>query len=178
MADRSLRVWDLKSGVCQRILEGHTDEVNSLTISPDGLRIISGGKDKSIRVWDLKKGDCLRTLEGHTKPVRTLAISPQGHRLISGGSDSSIFVWTLNWDYVFPEPVDWDEGVRPYLEIFLTLHTPVGLDGLSRYGKPIWNEDDFQRLLVELGYRGYGYLRQDGVQRKLEEMAAARGQNG
>ncbi|MCD4674242.1 MAG: hypothetical protein K8R77_16380, partial [Anaerolineaceae bacterium] len=83
-------------------------------------------------------------------------------------------VWGLDWDYEFPDLVDWNEGVRPYLEIFLTLHTPYGPDGFTRRGKPTWTEEDFQQFLVELGCRGYGWLRPEGVRRKLEEMAAGR----
>jgi hypothetical protein len=68
--------------------------------------------------------------------------------------------------------MDWDEGARPYLETFLTLHCPYGEDGVSRVGKPEWSEDDFQQLLTELQYRGYGWLRPEGVRKKLEEMTA------
>ena len=59
----------------------------------------------------------------------------------------------------FPEPVDWDEGVRPYLEIFLTLH------------KGKWNEDDFNKLIHELvSMRGYGWVRPVGIRRELEKI--------
>jgi WD40 repeat protein len=37
------------------ILEGHTDSVSSICISPDGKKIISGGNDKTVRVWNLDK---------------------------------------------------------------------------------------------------------------------------
>lgn len=35
-----------------RHLAAHTDDINSLVISQDGHRIVSGGHDKTIRVWD------------------------------------------------------------------------------------------------------------------------------
>jgi len=39
-------------------------------------------------------------------------------------------------------------------------------------GKPVWNDRDFNELLKELQYRGYGWLRPEGVRKKLEEMTA------
>ena len=63
-------------------------------------------------------------------------------------------IWGLDWEYEFPEPVDWDDAARPYLEIFLTLHTPSSPDGLSRLGVPRWDEADFDQLVAGLGGTG------------------------
>jgi hypothetical protein len=35
-----------------------------------------------------------------------------------------------------------------------------------------WTEEDFHCLLDRLGYAGYGWLRPEGVRRKLEKVAA------
>ena len=83
--------------------------------------------------------------------------------------------------------VDWDEGALATLETFLTLHTPYAAtlpqdrepteqeiqQALTRRGKPTWNEQDFQGLIRQLQYAGYGWLRPEGVRHKLEEMAAS-----
>jgi hypothetical protein len=62
------------------------------------------------------------------------------------------------WDLEFPESTDWDEGVRPYLEIFLL-----------RNGK--WTEKDFQELIKELAAkRGLGWVRSEGIRKELEKM--------
>ena len=91
---------------------------------------------------------------------------------MSGSHDETIRLYEFDWDYEFPGWSDWDEGARPYLEIFLTMHCPYGPDGLSRVGKPVWNNEDFEKLLKDLQYRGYGWLRPEGVRKKLEEMTA------
>ena len=41
-----------------------------------------------------------------------------------------------------------------------------------RVGKPAWNDEDFKNLLKELLHHGYGWLRPEGVRKKLEEMTA------
>jgi len=128
----------------------------------------------AIRVWDVATVQEVCRLEGHRGAVNSVALSPDGRYALSGSEDNTICLWEFDWDYDFPAPADWDEGARPYLDIFLTLHTPYGPDGLSRVGKPQWTEEDFQKLLQELGYRGYGWLRPEGVRRELEKMAKER----
>jgi hypothetical protein len=42
----------------------------------------------------------------------------------------------------------------------------------ARTGKPSWGEEDFDRLMGELCYRGYGWLRPEGVRKELEKMVS------
>jgi len=84
----------------------------------------------------------------------------------------------LDWELEARDAADWDEGARPHLETFLTLHTPYASDdpttpeGLTRRGRPAWTEEDFQDLIRDLQHAGYGWLRPEGVKRELEKMAA------
>ncbi len=43
------RVWDLVSGELKSTLEGHSSDVVSVAISPDGMTIVSGSADMSVR---------------------------------------------------------------------------------------------------------------------------------
>jgi len=54
--DKTVKIWDMKTGECRATLEGHTDRVLSVTITPDGNRILSGSLDNSVRVWDAGSG--------------------------------------------------------------------------------------------------------------------------
>ena len=40
-------------------LRGHDDFVDSVCISADGQRIVSGSWDKTVKVWDALSGACL-----------------------------------------------------------------------------------------------------------------------
>ena len=42
-------VWDLASGECKSTLEGHTNGVISVAISPDGKSIVSDSRDETLR---------------------------------------------------------------------------------------------------------------------------------
>ncbi len=143
-------------------------------LTADGRWAISGSHDDlTLRVWDLASGTCLTVVrrQGPTSP-RPVALSPDGRYLLTG-EYSAIGQWVLDWDYLFPEPIDWDEGARPHLESFIALHTPAP-GGPFQRPRPAWGEADFQQLLAELALRGYGWLRPEGVRRKLEEMARER----
>jgi WD40 repeat protein len=173
--DDTLRLWDLRTGACLRVFKGHEDWVRSVAISPDGRFGLSGGHDRTLRLWDLRTGECLRILRGHEDWVSFVGFSPDGRFALSGSHDKTLRIWEFDWGYDFPVEVDWGEGALPYLEIFLTLHTPCNADNTARQGKPVWTEEDFAQLLHELSLRGYGWLKPEGVRKKLDTLAAARG---
>ncbi len=77
-------------------LMGHAGEVNTVAISPDGKKIVSGSDDKTLRIWDLNSQKLLRTLTGHTDWVYALALSADGQTIVSGSKDKTIKLWQLS----------------------------------------------------------------------------------
>jgi len=184
-ADKTLRLWKLPTGRCVRTFEGHTDRVKSVSIGPDGRWALSGSADGTLRLWELATGRCVHAFEGHRNEVNSVSISPDGRWALSGSEDKTLRLWELDWECEFPSLADWDEGARPYLESFLSLHTPNAGElpqdrvpseedirlALTHRGKPSWNEQDYDALIRQLQYAGYGWLRPEGVRKKLEEMS-------
>jgi WD40 repeat protein len=101
-----IRVWDVESGVCLKVLEAQTeadgltdlfgrfDPVYSLVVSADGRSVISGHAD-TIRIWNVENGECLKILDGHTSSVDFLVLTADGRRVISGSRDDTIRVWDV-----------------------------------------------------------------------------------
>jgi small GTP-binding protein len=91
--DKTIRIWDARSGACVRTLSGHTAEVTSVAWSPDGQRLVSASYDMTIRLWETASGKYFRKLEGHTQAVYGAAWSPDGQRLASASVDGAIHLW-------------------------------------------------------------------------------------
>jgi WD40 repeat protein len=173
-----VRLWHSGSGALLRTFEADGAAVNGVTATPDGGWVMAAGADGAIRVWDVPSGRRVCLLRGHAGAVSAVAIGLQGRTVASGGDDGVVRIWQLDWDYQFPEPIDWDERARPYLENLLRLQSsPLPGAGAvervpegAKHARP-WSEEDFDRLIVTLGYCGFGWLRAAGVRKRLEEMA-------
>jgi WD40 repeat protein len=78
------------------ILEGHEFTVWSVTVSPDGKSVLSGGQDATIRLWDIEEEKELHKFTGHEGPVYGLVLMPDGKRLVSiADKDLAVKVWDL-----------------------------------------------------------------------------------
>jgi WD40 repeat protein len=77
-------------------LTGHSAQVSSVAVSPDGKTLISGCADKTINVWNLNTGKLIRTFTGDLGEISSLAVSPNGNFLAVGSCDkSNVRVWYL-----------------------------------------------------------------------------------
>ena len=76
-------------------LEGHTNDIKSLAISPDGMMAASGDSDKNIILWDMANWKQLATLKGHNGDVQALHFSPDNRTLASGSRDSNVILWNI-----------------------------------------------------------------------------------
>ena len=75
---------------------GHTRRVNSVSFSPEGQTLASGGQDSTVRLWDIGTGDTLRTLTGHTGEVNSVSFSPDGQTLASASNDRTVRLWDVS----------------------------------------------------------------------------------
>jgi len=83
--DNTLKIWDTKSFTCLRTISGHSNCVNSVATTADGLFIISGSYDKTTKVWRANDGECVHTLTHHSGSVYKVAVSADGRFLATGG---------------------------------------------------------------------------------------------
>ena len=90
----TLNVWDCLDGQVY-ILNGHSDEINSIAVTSDGIRAITASKDNTLKVWDLVKREEINTLTGHTGEVKSVIITKDGQTAISASADKTIKVWDL-----------------------------------------------------------------------------------
>jgi WD40 repeat protein len=82
MTEASLRLWDLTTGKEIRKFQGHTKDVRSVAISPDGNQLISGSFDGTMRLWDLHTGKEIRRFDGPGHFVEAVRFTPDGKRAV------------------------------------------------------------------------------------------------
>ncbi len=94
-ADKTVKIWDRKTGAILQDLRDHQDEVYVAVFSPNGQRLVTGSKDKTLKIWNSETGELLKTLTGHLDAVRSLTISSDGKIIVSGSLDNTVKVWNL-----------------------------------------------------------------------------------
>ncbi len=93
--DKNIIVWDLQGGsaTVKHTLQGHTDILWSVSLSPDDRFVVSGSADS---VWGVAAGQPVRVLEGHAGDVNTVAWSRDGKYIVSGSEDKTVRVWEVD----------------------------------------------------------------------------------
>lgn len=93
--DKTVRIWDLQTGQCIKVLSGHDNWVRALVFHPTGKFLMSASDDKTIRIWDLTTGRCTKTIEAHSHFItcmawgRTTIASPNQNGAEATASDAS-----------------------------------------------------------------------------------------
>ncbi|KAF7585315.1 hypothetical protein BBP40_011245 [Aspergillus hancockii] len=116
--DKTIKLWDAKTGSELQALKGHLDSVGSVAFSPDGQIVASGSDDETIKLWDAKTGTELQTLKGHSDSVGSVANtlhadeytgSPQLHEYCDQTTHGYTPVVSLsnNWVVVAGEDLLW-----------------------------------------------------------------------
>ena len=95
--DRTVRLWDLRTGKCERTMEGHTRTVWSVDMDGHCRTAVSGSDDQMVKLWDLGSGRCSATLEGNSGLVRDVVMHESGSSFLSSGfTDLTVNAWAVS----------------------------------------------------------------------------------
>ncbi|XP_059480528.1 notchless protein homolog 1 isoform X2 [Neocloeon triangulifer] len=91
--DKSIRLWDGKTGKFITTLRGHVQAVYMVAWSADSRLLVSGSADSTLKVWSVKNKKLELDLPGHADEVYAVDWSPDGLRVASGGKDKVLKMW-------------------------------------------------------------------------------------
>lgn len=98
----ALRVVDLAHPLLVKLYEGHTDLLNAIDASEDGMWIATASKDNTARLWRWDENAhefmAYATFRGHADQVTAVALAKTGAMpafIITGSSDLTVKKWRV-----------------------------------------------------------------------------------
>ena len=93
--DRTVRVWEARSGVLLANFRGHTSRILDLAFRPDSARLVTASSDETVRQWDIATAREIEApYDRHVGEVATAVYSPDGQWVASAGAvDRTVRVW-------------------------------------------------------------------------------------
>jgi len=113
--DKTVRIWDARTGVQLAVLFGHRDSVNAAAYSPDGSRIVTSSDDKTARIWDAPTGVELMVIAGHGEAVSDAVYSPDGTRIATASHDKTARIWDARIPGSLEAQIVWEAAAEANL---------------------------------------------------------------
>lgn len=100
--DRSISVYDLRTGERIVRLRGHSDSVRCCVLKHDGTQMLSGSTDSTVKLWDLRQERCIQSYDPYTSipqdctdttadSVWALAADRNFDEFVSGSRDGTVW---------------------------------------------------------------------------------------
>ncbi|KAI3862002.1 hypothetical protein MKX03_022104 [Papaver bracteatum] len=94
--DDKIKIVDSSNSSIIKTLEGDSERVTALTLSPNDKFLFSASSSRLITVWDLSTSKPLRQWKGHEGSVRGMACDASGGILATAGEDRLVRVWDVD----------------------------------------------------------------------------------
>jgi RNA polymerase sigma factor (sigma-70 family) len=92
-----IRLWNVEQRKVTHELKGHTGNISTLAVSPDGKTLASGSwKDPHVRLWDIASGTEKRHFAACDSDVLGVAFSPDGKTLAAVGNGAPLTFFDPN----------------------------------------------------------------------------------
>lgn len=91
--DKTIKFWDVTSGICLFTLIGHDNWVRQLKFHPKGKYLISSSDDKTLRTWHIENKRNHKTIHAHDHFVQTFDIHKSCAHCATGSVDNTAKLW-------------------------------------------------------------------------------------
>jgi WD40 repeat protein len=113
-------------------LKGHSDNVNSVVISPNDSLILSGSKDHTAILWEISSGRKLAIMKQREVAISYTAFSADGNEMITATEDGIAYLWSR------------ENSQKLYSKNKLADFTPF-----DYYNAGLGRNDEFSKLLYD-----------------------------
>lgn len=142
--DNTIRVWNMNDYQVLAVLEGHKGGINSVSVTFDGTKIISGSEDGKARIWDLGTYLLLAELpvlnrpdDYHRNVVHSVCVTHDDNMIIAGTGDG-IVIWDISAYKLEPLIKNMSREQAQAVFNYLKGDHAAGWDGLKAiFGLPI-----------------------------------------
>ena len=94
-AGGNYKFWNSKTYAGEYESPKQNFAIRSISESPDGRYLVTGGWDYFARVWNQNDGAAIRPVLRHSGRVNAVRFDSLGRRIATGSSDGSVRVWDL-----------------------------------------------------------------------------------
>ena len=131
-------------------LEGHSNGINAVALSPDGNYAVTGSNDACAFIWDLKSGQRVSVLDGHSSGIHAVDFDADGERILTASTDGTARVW----DAVTGKQVATAFGPE---ELVVAAFSPDGesyATGSNAGAVSVWETGTGRELVTMAGHQG------------------------
>ncbi|MEP1034335.1 caspase family protein [Ekhidna sp.] len=98
--DKSIKMWDVQTGIDVNTFNAHEAPVNSIHLSDDGTLLVSADRAGAVILWDAITGDIKTRIQAHAGSANTAKLSKDATRIITGGDDEKLKLWNTTGDSI------------------------------------------------------------------------------
>ena len=94
--ERVANVWSTRSRQITVTVNGHSDWVDTVHVSPDSTKFATGSNDKKAFIWNILTGDRLVGPLEHGDRVGAVRFSPDGDRIVIGTASRGLCIYSAH----------------------------------------------------------------------------------
>jgi len=154
--DSTIHLLETRTGQILRTLQGHQDNISSMSLSNDKKILISSSWDGTICFWDTETSLLINKFNGPKERIHYAVLSKDGKRLYAAGRDKKITIWDVSakpsgWNVT---PVKYSRLLEGHQDqvVSLTLNADESIlasysrDGVIKFWDTKTNKEFFEQI--------------------------------
>jgi len=93
--NKSMELWNIESGICEKIFSEHESTVWSVHFSSSGKYVASGSEDGTVRIWDVALGICEKILKTKRYGVKAVSFSLD-EKYVAFSYSNNLQIWDID----------------------------------------------------------------------------------